>query len=106
MDENAELKAAFRKFLPSSLVAFSLGLLFIFFVASFGWINVQPTEVAVRVDKIKGHIDSEPLGVGYHFFNKWFTDMVIYKVSARSFPSQSMASENQKEYNMVSITYK
>ena len=100
MDEIVELKDAFKKFLPSSLIAISLGLIFIFFIASFGWINVQPTEVAVRVDKIKGHIDTAPLGVGYHFFNKWFTDMVIYKVSARSFPSQSMATENQRDYNM------
>jgi len=36
MDEIVELKAAFKKFLPSSLIAISLGLIFIFFIASFG----------------------------------------------------------------------
>ena len=67
---------------------------------SFGWINVQPTEVAVEVDKVAGKVKQEPLGVGYHFFNRWITDMVIYKVNSRSFPATSMASEDNKEYNM------
>ena len=70
-------------------------------IVSFGWIDVKPTEVAVEVDKVVGKVKSEPLGVGYHFFNRWITDMVIYKVNARSFPEQSMATENaEKEYNM------
>ncbi len=72
----------------------------IFTALSFGWVNVKPTEVAVQVDKFKGEVKKEPLGVGYHFYNRWITDMVVYKVAARSFPSQSMASEDQKEYNM------
>lgn len=66
----------------------------------FGWINVRPTEAAVEVDKFAHKVNPLPLGVGYHFFNRWSTDMVIYEVQSRAFPSQSMASEGQKEYNM------
>ncbi len=89
-----------EKMVPLVTTALIILLLAIIVPLSVGWINVQPTEVAVRVNKVKGSIDQEPLGVGYHFYIKWFTDMVIYKVSARSFPNQSMATENQKEYNM------
>ena len=76
------------------IIALVLGML------TFGFINVHPTEVAVQVDKLAGKVQKEPLGVGYHFFNRWTTDMVIYKVSARAFPEQSMGSEGKKEYNM------
>lgn len=72
----------------------------LFFVITFGWVSVEPTEVAVKVEKFKGEVVKEPLGVGYHFYNRWSTDMVLYKVGARSFPGQSMATEDQKEYNM------
>ncbi len=100
MDEIVFPQIPYKKFMPQLIAVIVVFFVLIFAVLSFGWINVQPNEVAVRVDKLKGHVDQEPLGVGYHFFNKWFTDMVIYKVSARSFPSQSMATENEKEYNM------
>lgn len=73
-----------------------LGTLFF----TFGWVNVLPTQVAVEIDKIGGKVKVEPLGVGYHFFNRFTTDLVKYDVESRSFPSQSMATEGQKEYNM------
>lgn len=67
----------------------------------FGWKNVKPTEVAVEIDKFAGKVKQEPLGVGYHFYNRWATDLVVYEVNARAFPSQSMATEEKdKDYNM------
>lgn len=53
--------------------------LVIFGVVSFGWIDVHPTEVAVEINKVAGKVSEKPLGVGYHFYNRWITDMVIYK---------------------------
>lgn len=84
------------------LIIAGMGLfLFLFFVMlPFGWVNVKPTEVAVEIDKFAGKVKPDPLGVGYHFFNRWTTDMAIYAVNARAFPSQSMSTENEKEYNM------
>lgn len=72
----------------------------IFFVMSFGWINVHPTEVAVEINKVAGKISPMPKGVGYHFFNRWITDMVIYKVSARSYPPETMKSEESTKYTL------
>jgi len=70
-------------------------------VLTFGWVNVHPTEVAVEVNKVAGKINPEPRGVGYHFFNRWFTDMVVYTVSARAFPHDSMATDpHANEWNM------
>lgn len=82
------------------VMAFVGVFVLVFGIITFGFINVHPTEVAVQIDKLAGKVEKEPLGVGYHFFNRWITDMVIYKVSARAFPEQSMGSEGQKEYNM------
>ena len=82
------------------IVAFFGVVALAFVVLTFGFVNVHPTEVVVQVDKLAGKVEKEPLGVGYHFFNRWITDMVIYKVSARAFPEQSMGSEGKKEYNM------
>ena len=70
------------------------------FVSSFGYINVHPTEVAVEVNKIKGKVMDMPKGVGYHFFNKWETDMIIYKVAARAYPEEVMKSEKQTTYTL------
>lgn len=89
---------------PSTLIkggASLLAVIIILCILPFGWLNVKPTEVAVEVDKFAHKINPEPLGVGYHFFNRWSTDMVAYSVNARTFPAQSMATEGQsKEYNM------
>lgn len=76
-------------------------IVMIFFVLTFGWVNVHPTEVAVEINKVAGKISPEPKGVGYHFFNRWITDMVVYKVSARSFPHDSMGTDvHANEWNM------
>ncbi len=72
----------------------------IFLVVSFGWVNVHPTEVAVEVNKIAGKVSEKPLGVGYHFYNRWITDMVIYKVAARAYPSDTLSSEESKKYTL------
>lgn len=72
----------------------------VFFVMSFGWINVHPTEVAVEINKVAGKVYGMPKGVGYHFFNRWITDMVIYKVSARSYPPETMKSEESSKYTL------
>jgi regulator of protease activity HflC (stomatin/prohibitin superfamily) len=72
----------------------------IFAVVSFGWVNVQPTEVSVEINKIAGKVSEKPLGVGYHFYNRWVTDMVIYKVAARAYPSDTLASEEAKKYSL------
>ena len=70
------------------------------FIITFGWVNVHPTEVAVEVNKVAGRVIEMPKGTGYHFFNRWITDMAIYKVAARSFPADTMSSEESKKYNL------
>ena len=71
------------------------------FVFTFGWVNVHPTEVAVEINKVAGKVETLPRGVGYHFFNRWMTDMVIYRVSARAFPRDSGNTEgHENEWNM------
>lgn len=88
----------------NKLVAILVGVVALFglliFALPFGWVNVKPTEVAVEIDKFAGKVKAEPLGVGYHFFNRWSTDMVLYEVNARAFPGQSMGTEGTKDYNM------
>lgn len=70
------------------------------FILPVGLITVAPTDVAVEVDKVAGKIKDEPLGVGYHIFNKWTTDLVTYKVAARAYPSDTAANERSKEYTL------
>lgn len=72
----------------------------LFFIMTFGWVTVDPTEVAVQVNKIGGTVSPEPLGVGYHFFNRWKTDMVKYDVAVRSWPEDVESSEKRKEYTL------
>ena len=60
------------------------------FILTFGWVNVHPTEVAVEINKVAGKVIPIPKGVGYHFYNRWVTDMVVYKVAARSYPSDTL----------------
>lgn len=78
---------------------FGVAALFILIV-SFGWVNVHPTQVAVEINKVAGKVSERPLGVGYHFYNRWITDMVIYKVAARAYPSDTLASEEAKKYSL------
>ena len=86
--------------------AFSIGaavlavIVLFFFIFTFGWVDIQPTDVGVQIDKLEGKVLPEPLGVGYQFYNRWRTDIVVYHVAARAFPSDTMASENAKEYNL------
>lgn len=88
-----------KNWLPQILLVVGILILSVLF-APIGIVNVKPTEVAVEVDKIAGKVKDLPRGVGYHVYNRWFTDMVIYDTAVRSFPGQSMATENQKEYNL------
>lgn len=69
-------------------------------IVTFGWVNVHPTEVAVEINKIAGKISEAPKGVGYHFYNRWITDMVIYKVSARAYPSDTIEASDSKKYSL------
>jgi regulator of protease activity HflC (stomatin/prohibitin superfamily) len=75
-----------------------IGLLL--FMMSFGWVTVNPTEVAVQVNKIGGTVSTDPLGVGYHFYNRWKTDMQKYDIAVRSWPEDVEKSENRKEYTL------
>ena len=72
-------------------------IVLVFSLMTFGWVNVHPTEVAVEVNKVMGKVSEQPKGVGYHFFNRWVTDMVIYRISARAFPHESMDSEKHED---------
>lgn len=55
-------------------------------VMTFGWVNIKPTEAGVQIQKLEGKVLDKPLGVGYHFFNRWLTDVVTYNVATRSYP--------------------
>lgn len=76
-------------------------IMFIFFAVTFRFVTVDPTEVAVEVDKAAGKVVTEPRGVGYHFFNGWATDMVIYRVAAHSYPADTKGSEDNKDYTLT-----
>jgi len=84
----------------SLVVSIIAAVVLLGFIFTFGWINVHPTEVAVEVDKAGHKIVQIPLGVGYHFFNRFSTDMVVYKVAARAFPTDTAANERGKEYTL------
>lgn len=73
----------------------------LFLLTTFRFITVDPTQVAVEIDKAAGKINPEPKGVGYHFFNGWATDMVIYQTAARAFPANTKGNENGKEYTLT-----
>lgn len=82
------------------IVAMLAVIVLLGFVMTFGWVNIQPTDVAVEVNKVAGKVNEKPMGVGYHFFNRWITDMIPYKVAARSYPSDTMANERSEKYNL------
>lgn len=77
-----------------------LAIVLLAFLIPVGVATVDPNEVAVEIDKLGGKVNPMPLGVGYHFYNRWTTDLVIYKVSARSYPSNTLGNENGKEYTL------
>jgi regulator of protease activity HflC (stomatin/prohibitin superfamily) len=69
-------------------------------VGTIGIANVHPTEVAVEVDKVAGKISQLPLGVGYHFYNRWFKDLVIYHVAAQAYPRDTLGEGGHKQYTL------
>lgn len=76
------------------------GVIVFFGIFGFRWVNVRPTEVAVEINKVLGKVSIMPRGVGYHFFNQWITDMVVYKVAARAYPNQTMKAEEESKYTL------
>ena len=83
-------------------ISFIIGgfVLLIAFFLTCGIVNVAPTDVAVEVNKFQGKVVESPRGVGYHLYNRWVTDMVIYKVAARAYPGDVGASEKSSKYNL------
>ncbi len=75
-------------------------IILLLFIFSVGLINVEPTEVAVEIDKVGGVVKDEPLGVGYHLYNRWKTDLVTYNVATRSYPQDVSKSEESEEYSL------
>ena len=87
--------------MPKGIISAVVGVIVLFFlILTFGWVNIEPTDVGVEVNKIAGSISPVPMGVGYHFYNKWKTDIAVYTVSARSFPKDSMKTEHKDVWNM------
>ncbi|HTL70822.1 MAG TPA: SPFH domain-containing protein [Candidatus Eisenbacteria bacterium] len=82
------------------IAAVAAAFVVLVFILTFGWIDVAPTEVAVEINKVAGKVNDMPRTVGYHFFNRWVTDMVIYRVGARSFPPDTMESEDSRKYTL------
>ncbi len=84
------------------VLAVIAALALLLFILTFGWVNVHPTEVAVEINKVAGKINPLPKAVGYHFYNRWVTDMVVYKVGARSYPSETLerGGPGGKEYTL------
>ena len=77
-----------------------LVIILVLFLMPFGVVTVDPTEVAVKVEKLGHKVVQEPLGVGYHLVFRWTEELVKYKVSARAYPSDTKGNENGKEYTM------
>jgi regulator of protease activity HflC (stomatin/prohibitin superfamily) len=49
---------------------------------------------------VAGRVNPAPLGVGYHFYNRWMTDMVVYYVAARAYPADTKSSEQERNYTL------
>jgi regulator of protease activity HflC (stomatin/prohibitin superfamily) len=81
-------------------VGILVGIAVFCFILFFGLVNVAPTDVAVRVNKLAKNVNPVPEGVGYHLYNRFATDMVTYKVAARAYPSQVMKSELSEKYTL------
>jgi len=93
--EDTETVFDLGKFLTGKFAIMGIVIIVIclFLMGSCGLVNVKSTDVAVRVDKIMGKVDQKIYGVGYHFFNRITTDMFVYHVGTRSFPGDSMKTE-------------
>lgn len=96
MKMNSSGLSEFGIIVVSVVILLVLGLTFF----TFGVVNVKSTQVAVEVNKLAGKVYETPKGVGYHFYNRWVTDMILYNVAARSYPSDTNGNENGKEYVM------
>lgn len=87
------------------LIGIVVAVILVLCVLPLRWTMVEPGWVGVVVHKgtfggVTG-VDHEPLNTGIHYYNHWTTDITKYKVVSRSFPSQSMATEDtEKQYNM------
>jgi regulator of protease activity HflC (stomatin/prohibitin superfamily) len=86
--------------MKGAIAAVIFTALLLVFVLTLGWVNVKPSEVAVEINKVAGKVIETPKGVGYHFFNRWVTDMVVYKVAARAFPGDTAGNEESQKYNL------
>ncbi|NLE64376.1 MAG: hypothetical protein GX606_00450 [Elusimicrobia bacterium] len=74
--------------------------LFLFFWFFIGIVDIKPTQVGVQIEKIQGKVLEMPRGVGYHFYNKITTEIVVYHVAARAFPRDVMRSEEESAYTL------
>lgn len=97
--EQLERKEKGKKMLKVIVAVLVIALLGVF-VCPVGCTNVDPTDGAVKVNKMGNSIDPEPWGVGFHFYNRWMTDVETYKVATRSFPGDAGTSELSDEYTM------
>ncbi len=88
-----------EKLLKNGIISLIVIVLVLIFLP-LGLVSVDPTEVAVKVDKVKHEVVKDPLGVGYHLYNRWTEDVIVYKVSARAYPSDTKGNESSKEYTM------
>lgn len=86
------------------MMKYGIGLVVALFVLLFlfpvALTNVKPTEGAVKVNKLGNSIDPDTWGVGFHFYNRWVTDVEKYVVAVKSFPENTRDSEGSNEYTM------
>jgi regulator of protease activity HflC (stomatin/prohibitin superfamily) len=77
-----------------------IALVLFLFLFPLGWVNIDPTEGGVQVNKFANKVEPTALGVGYHFYNRWASTVQSYVVSSRAFPTGVAASEKGAEYTM------
>ena len=88
------------------LIGIVIAMIVLVMMFPFAWVNVKSTEVAVKVDKFANKVEPEPLVVGYHFYNRWLSDVQRYAVATRAFPADTRRSEKEGEYTMELKTSK
>jgi regulator of protease activity HflC (stomatin/prohibitin superfamily) len=84
----------------NSMIGLGIALVILFFFLTMGVVNIPPQYVGVVVDKMGHKVLTTPLGNGWQVYNRIKTDIVLYKVSARSYPGDVSASEKSKEYTL------
>lgn len=77
-----------RPKLAIGAVIILIGLIFLFMFC-VRIVNIKPIEAGVRVVKFGGErrVVETPIGVGIHFYNPVIHDIVVYRVSTRSYPT-------------------